>query len=737
MNPTVSELDFINLQKKYEDLQLRITRFSKTEQELIHTRNQMDREILIYKQLQEFNTRALKDITDEEFVKLVAESMIGIFELELSIVCIDAPSTGNLHLRYAEGIELTEDQLLQMQAFSESLFRNLPSGTLQNIEFRTSDKIHEILPLQHLVAIQFRDSRLDISVSLLGGISVKGSLFYEPVKKDREAAFYVFCQQVMAQQTNRFKTQMIRNQFSVMSTEQKRISGIAESLIEFDTNPDHNIQKVLTLSQQLFDCNLSMYLRGKQFFFSASARNDDTIVFAENTERACYKILNKEGLDIFCRPMTEKFIQEYSLSWMQAYIGQQFLGSAIRIGKKVEGFLIVLLQESEIVSESLFHSIRILSAAIAVEERRKTALSALSESERKYRTIFEGSPNGIIMADPEIMRFRYVNQTACRMFGYTEVEFINKAVKDLHPAQTLQEVVPVFQDLASSKINYAPDVPCMDSNGRVFYADIYTSLVSFGGKPMLAGFFTDVTQRRNDQQAILKNNQELKKINAELDNFVYSVSHDLRSPLLAIQGIIQLIRLSKQIPAGLEKYLHMIADSATRMDETIKEILEYSRNARLEVRNEIIRFNDLIPQIFNDVKHINTDETELKLRISEQIIFASDRSRVITLLKNLISNAVKYKKKGRNDSFVLVDITVSEEEALIRVEDNGEGIDEEHLDKIFDMFYRASNSAPGTGLGLYICKEILQNINGRIFVESAKGAGTVFILHIKNKAASL
>lgn len=250
---------------------------------------------------------------------------------------------------------------------------------------------------------------------------------------------------------------------------------------------------------------------------------------------------------------------------------------------------------------------------------------------------------------------------------------------------------------------------------------------------MLAGFFTDVTRQRQDQQAILKTNIELKKINAELDNFVYSVSHDLRSPLLAILGLVQLINLNQESPVLVNKYIHMISASATRMDDTIKEILEYSRNARLEIQDGEIHFEPLIWEIYNDVKHITTDEVRLDLHIRQTVPFYSDLYRINTLFKNIISNAIKYRRKREEDSYIRIDVLADHKQALIRFEDNGEGVETAHQERIFDMFYRASNSAPGTGLGLYICKEILNNIDGTIALESVPGEGAVFTVVMTNK----
>ncbi|HOZ69783.1 MAG TPA: PAS domain-containing sensor histidine kinase [Chitinophagaceae bacterium] len=729
-----TSLEYQELKKKYDELQLRVTRFSVIEQELIHARNQMDKEVMIYRQMQQFNTKALEDVTDDFYTRLVTETLLEIFEIEVSFICIDIPNSGNSAIRHIEGYTLNEEQKFDLHLYMINLFADLPSGTLRSFEPRAADKIHHILPIRHLMVTQVRDPQLNITITLMGGITDKGSPFYEPIRKDREAAFTVFSQQVLTNETNRFKTHTIREQFDALSIEQKRITSIAENFLNFDTNPDKNIQRIMDLSVQLLSGNCSVYEKlENDLLFTSSSYEQHGFRNKDSAEKICYKLTHLSGRDIVCQQITEDLLKQFNCPWLRQFAGFTFLGSVLRIDKKPIGTLAIILDSTVAINDSIFQLARILTAAISVEERRKNALKALSESEEKYRVIFEGTPNGIIVADPVIQRIQYVNRSACQLFGYTEEEFLNLTLEDLHPADTVEEMKRRFKAFANGEIKMVIEVPCKHKNQLTFYTDISTSRISFGGRFLLAGFFTDVTQRRFDQQAIIKNNIELKKINSELDNFVYSVSHDLRSPLLAILGMVQLININHQSADALQKYISMIAASATRMDDTIKEILEYSRNARLEIEVSQVDFKSLIGEIFEDVRHISPEKITLELNIKQDTPFYSDRNRISTLIKNIISNAVKYRKKGAGNSFININILVTPLEALLRFEDNGEGIDEIHQERIFEMFYRASNSAPGTGLGLYICKEILSNIEGSITLDSVAGEGSVFTVTIKNK----
>jgi len=239
----------------------------------------------------------------------------------------------------------------------------------------------------------------------------------------------------------------------------------------------------------------------------------------------------------------------------------------------------------------------------------------------------------------------------------------------------------------------------------------------------------DISELKKVQEAVNRKNEELHKINAELDNFVYSISHDLRSPLLSIKGIVSLITHSSEIDEKTRKYLEMVDGSASRLDGTIQEILEYSRNSRLDIEYENFDVVNMVKQSYNDLQYSAQGNLELILDIQTEPIIYSDKSRIGVLLKNVIGNAIKYRTK-EIDSFVQFTLKRDEKSIIMMVTDNGEGIDSQHLDKIFTMFYRGTTSSIGTGLGLYICQEIANKLNGSLHVESQLGKGTTMTITI-------
>ncbi|OXA79068.1 Signal transduction histidine kinase [Flavobacterium aquidurense] len=229
-------------------------------------------------------------------------------------------------------------------------------------------------------------------------------------------------------------------------------------------------------------------------------------------------------------------------------------------------------------------------------------------------------------------------------------------------------------------------------------------------------------------------NQELKTANYELDRFVYSTSHDLRAPLNSMLGLIEIAKEDTTEELMLE-YFKMLQGSAKKLDGFICDILDYSRNSRMEVNTELINFRELINGVTENLKFIgdNNRTVEFKIEISDDNSFYTDKNRLITILSNLISNAIRYQNSQIPNPFVCIKIETSQTETNIFIKDNGIGIDEESQSKIFGMFYRVSQESVGSGLGLYIVKEAVNKLMGNIKVQSELGTGTTFIIKIPNQ----
>ena len=239
----------------------------------------------------------------------------------------------------------------------------------------------------------------------------------------------------------------------------------------------------------------------------------------------------------------------------------------------------------------------------------------------------------------------------------------------------------------------------------------------------------EITTRKKAEEKLQRTNQELSKRNTELDNFVYSVSHDLRAPIASVLGLINLAKKDIDIHMK-DMYLDMINKSTLQQDLFIKEILDQSRNSRLEVKREEILFQPLIDETFTQLKYATNAGllVEKVINVNQEEPFFSDRWRLKVILNNIISNAIRY-RNGR-DPVIKVNVDIIKNAAMVAIEDNGKGIEKDHLPNIYKMFYRATDDGAGSGLGLYIVKEAIEKLNGHINIESEVGKGTTVKLKI-------
>ena len=225
-------------------------------------------------------------------------------------------------------------------------------------------------------------------------------------------------------------------------------------------------------------------------------------------------------------------------------------------------------------------------------------------------------------------------------------------------------------------------------------------------------------------------NANLEKTNMELDRFIYSASHDLRAPLMSIKGLVNLAECETKDKQLLE-YFRMIQNRTQKLDDFIKDIINYSRNARTELIWEPIVLSELINICIDDLKYMpQADRVSIKLEIMEKESFMLDKSRMQVVLNNLISNAFKYHDLSKPDPWIKIVATKDSKRTTIQVHDNGSGILTDRQPKIFDMFYRATEESQGSGLGLYIAKEAVEKMNGSILVESTEGMGSIFTIDI-------
>ncbi|MGM0934929.1 MAG: PAS domain S-box protein [Bacteroidota bacterium] len=438
------------------------------------------------------------------------------------------------------------------------------------------------------------------------------------------------------------------------------------------------------------------------------------------------------------------------------------MAKAIKEGRKIAAEEIIVERPNGVKVNVLINSvpytdssgkvIGIVNMGIDITESKK-AEKILRESEKKYRQIVETAQEGIWLIN-EDNRTTFVNNKLCEILGYTRDEMIGKDIyyfMDEEAKQIADNLMRKEKEGFSDQIQFK----YISKSGKEVWTHISINPlfdetgIYKGGLAMV----TDITERRNTGIKLKKlnkelayqnqekenraaelslSNNELVKTNKELDRFVYSVSHDLRSPLTSILGLISFIEEDSREPDTLEQ-VKMIRSSINRLDGFIRNILSYSQNNRTGLDTQKIPIRKTIHEIVASVRNIQeASGISFQIDIGEQHSFYSDWHRFNTVLENLISNAIKYHKKDVPGRYLKLTGTSDKEELKLSISDNGIGIDPEFHKKIFEMFYRLPGNIEGSGFGLYIVKETLEKMQGSIEVQSEKGVGTTFNIKLKN-----
>lgn len=231
---------------------------------------------------------------------------------------------------------------------------------------------------------------------------------------------------------------------------------------------------------------------------------------------------------------------------------------------------------------------------------------------------------------------------------------------------------------------------------------------------------------------LIEKNIELEKAYRELDKFVYSASHDMRSPLMSILGIVRLSRMEQDL-SNTEKYFDMIEESVQRMDEFIKNIIGYYKNNRIEAKDTTIPVDVLMEDVLRDIDpKLKDADVALKTNYQLHVPLVADRVKLHIILTNLLGNAYRYQKQDAGKC-INIRATVTDQFAVFEIEDNGIGIADDELEGIFKMFHRATNNNPGSGVGLYITKDAVNRMGGTIEVSSKLGIGSIFTVRFPNK----
>ena len=365
------------------------------------------------------------------------------------------------------------------------------------------------------------------------------------------------------------------------------------------------------------------------------------------------------------------------------------------------------------------------------------AEEALRENKEKFTKAFQTNLMGMIMLDSE-RKVIEANDVVYKLLGVTREGLIGNTIMESAVA-----VMENYDDNEREKLwkHFLKHGRVINQkfkinlkSGRKMSLSVSIESLFFNNKQNYLVNLIDDTKRKEAEEALELQNIQLKKTNSELDSFVYSASHELRAPLASVLGLINLI-LTEENKPSLVTNLNMMEKSIIRLDDFIKDIIEYSRNKHLKVNVETINFTNLIESSIESLWYLeNTNKINIEISVNDKVSFVSDSKRISIVLNNFISNAIKYHDIEKKAPSIWLDVTTTKKEAIIIIKDNGLGIEEKEIDNIFNMFYRVSSRIMGSGIGLFIVKEVLTKLNGSMVVESKLGEGSMFTIKIPNES---
>ena len=385
-------------------------------------------------------------------------------------------------------------------------------------------------------------------------------------------------------------------------------------------------------------------------------------------------------------------------------------------------------------------TLNIISHVIDITER-KNAEQNLQNSEQKFRELFHFLPAGIALLDIEDEHYLEVNESLLTLSGYSKEEFVQLSYLDRTPDEYLPQDAIEAEKLMLTGHCGPYRKKLIKKNGNLY--PVLIEAIKFtnnDGKSLVLAVVQDISDLELKEQQfselnilLQKSNTNLANINEELARFSYIVSHDLKEPLRMVTSFMDLLqkKYALQLDEKANSYINFAVDGGRRMQKMISDLLLYSNTGQNLTGKETVELVALVNEVEQNLfKQINEFDTTIIIDNASCCIRVF-KSEILRLFQNLISNAIKFSKKNVKP-IIHIHCEDENDHWLISIKDNGIGMDNKHLDKIFDVFTRlhAKNEYEGTGIGLAICKKIITQHKGSIWAESVPDIGSTFYFTI-------
>ncbi|PXF61213.1 MAG: hypothetical protein C4B59_05555 [Candidatus Methanogaster sp.] len=363
-----------------------------------------------------------------------------------------------------------------------------------------------------------------------------------------------------------------------------------------------------------------------------------------------------------------------------------------------------------------------------ITEHKRTE-KALRESEEKYRVLFETAKDAIFLND-ETGRFIDVNSAACESLGYDREELLKMSNKEIDADPRGYEAFMKVRDGLAKEAVFEVNHKMKD--GTLVPVEVSGKVLDCDGSRIFMAIARDITDRKRAEKKLKRVMADLKRSNTDLEQFAYVVSHDLQEPLRMVSSYVQLLskRYSGKLDSDADDFIGFAADGASRMHTLIQDLLRYSRVGTRGKPPTPVACEDALNHALANLK-LTIEDSDAVVTHDPLPTVAADSSQLAELFQNLIGNAIKF--RGEEPSRVHVAVEQKEDKWIFSVADNGIGISPEYFDRIFVIFQRlhGREDYSGTGIGLAVCKKIVERHGGQMWVESEPGRGATFFFTIQ------
>ena len=365
--------------------------------------------------------------------------------------------------------------------------------------------------------------------------------------------------------------------------------------------------------------------------------------------------------------------------------------------------------------------------------KQRESEEALAESEDRFRTIFDSINDAVFIHDIETGAILNVNNTACDMYGYTREELCRQDVQTISMGEAPYTQADAIEWIKKAAAGEPQVFEWMGKHksGRLFWEEISMKSAVIGGHERLLVVARDITARKQAEEKLKQTVANLKRSNTDLEQFAYVASHDLQEPLRMVSSYMELMkrRYEGKLDSDADEFIGFAVDGANRMQTLINDLLAFSRAG---TRGKPLTPTDctfVLEQVLMNLE-VAIDERGAVVTHDPLPTVMADDSQLAQVFQNLIGNAIKF--RGEEPPHIHIAAEQKSDEWVFSVADNGIGIDPESFDRIFEIFQRlhGRDEYSGTGIGLAVCKKIVERHGGRMWVESEPGKGATFYFTI-------